>query len=208
MHLSAGQVDCKNHLSECTIHLSEIYKAIDATYVKIRNMQSSVGQVLQVFHLSDCHFYSSQTIGWVKFRTLLLYWISFVGFVFSSLVCLVLCSFRLRAPLSAQSKSFLRPPTVKQDDCSQVKFINSIDPFSFITTGFLVSYTRVGKIVCVCSTIRLKSLVSHTYHNIERALFEIANLFQGHPLKNLNLWHPLKKSEFINLKFMLDMINH
>ena len=62
MHLSIGQVDCKNHLSECAIHLSEIYKA-NATYVKIRNTQSSVGQVLQVFHLSDCHFYSSQTIG-------------------------------------------------------------------------------------------------------------------------------------------------
>ena len=61
MHLSVRQVDCKNHLSECTIHLSEIYKA-NATYVKIRNTQSSVGQVLQVFHLSDCHFYSSQTI--------------------------------------------------------------------------------------------------------------------------------------------------
>ena len=39
-------------------------------YVKIINTQSSVGQVLQVFHLSDCHFYSSQTIGRVKFRTL------------------------------------------------------------------------------------------------------------------------------------------
>ena len=59
MHLSVGQVDCKNHLSECTIHLSDIYKA-NATYVKIRNMQSSIGQVLQVFHLSDCHFYTSQ----------------------------------------------------------------------------------------------------------------------------------------------------
>ena len=69
MHLSVRQVDCKNHLSECTIHLSEIYKA-NATYVKIRNTQSSVGQVLQVFHLSDCHFYSSQTIRRVKFRTL------------------------------------------------------------------------------------------------------------------------------------------
>ena len=69
MHLSVGQVDCKNHLSECTIHLSKIYKA-NATYVKIRNTQSSVGQVLLVFHLSDCHFYSSQTIGRVKFRTL------------------------------------------------------------------------------------------------------------------------------------------
>ena len=71
MHLSVGQVDCKNHLSECTIHfhLSEIYKA-NATYVKIRNMQSSIGQILQVFHLSDCHFYSSQTIGRVKFLTL------------------------------------------------------------------------------------------------------------------------------------------
>ena len=69
MHLSIGQVDCKNHLSECTIHLSEIYKA-NATYVKIRNTQLSIGQVLQVFHLSDCHFYSSQTIGRVKFRTL------------------------------------------------------------------------------------------------------------------------------------------
>ena len=78
MHLSIGQVDCKNHLSKCTIHLSEIYKA-NATYVKIRNMQSSVGQVLQVFHLSDCHFYSSQTIGRVKFRTLQIFssgWIS------------------------------------------------------------------------------------------------------------------------------------
>ena len=72
MHLSVGQMDCKNHLSECTILLSEIYKA-NATYVKIRNTQSSVGQVLQVFHLSDCHFYSSQMIGWVKFRTLLLF---------------------------------------------------------------------------------------------------------------------------------------
>ena len=69
MHLSVRQVDCKNHLSECTIHLSEIHKA-NATYVKIRNTQSSVGQVLQLFHLSDCHFYSSQTIGRVKFRTL------------------------------------------------------------------------------------------------------------------------------------------
>ena len=69
MHLSVVQVDCKNHLSECTIRLSEIYKA-NATYVKIRNMQSSVGQVLQVFHLSDCHLYSSQTIGRVKFRTM------------------------------------------------------------------------------------------------------------------------------------------
>ena len=72
MHLSIGQdrqVDCKNHSSECTIHLSEIYKA-NATYVKIRNTQSSVWQVLQLFHLSDCHFYSSQTIGRVKFRTL------------------------------------------------------------------------------------------------------------------------------------------
>ena len=38
--------------------------------MKIRNTQSSVGQVLQVFHLSDCHFYLSQTIGRVKFRTL------------------------------------------------------------------------------------------------------------------------------------------
>ena len=47
------------HLSKCTIHLSEIYKP-NATYVKIRNMQSSFGQVLQVFHMSDCHFYSSQ----------------------------------------------------------------------------------------------------------------------------------------------------
>ena len=28
MHLSVGQVDCKNHLSECTIHLSEVYKAM------------------------------------------------------------------------------------------------------------------------------------------------------------------------------------
>ena len=27
MHLSIGQVDYKNHLSECTIRLSEIYKA-------------------------------------------------------------------------------------------------------------------------------------------------------------------------------------
>ena len=70
MHLSVGQVGCKNHLSECTIHLSEIYKT-NATYVKIRNTQSSVGQVLQVFHLSDCHFYSSQTMGRVKFQTLL-----------------------------------------------------------------------------------------------------------------------------------------
>ena len=52
MHLSVGQVDCKNHLSECTIHMSEIYKT-NATYVKIINMQSSVRQVLQVFHLSD-----------------------------------------------------------------------------------------------------------------------------------------------------------
>ena len=69
IHLSVGQVDCKNHLSECTIHLSEIYKA-NATYVKIRNMQSSVGHVLLVFHLSDCHFYSSHTIGRVKFWTL------------------------------------------------------------------------------------------------------------------------------------------
>ena len=69
IHLSVGQVDCKNHLSECTIHLSEMYKA-NATYVKIRNMQSSVGQVLHVFHLSDCHFYSSQTIRRVKFQTL------------------------------------------------------------------------------------------------------------------------------------------
>ena len=69
MHLSVGQVDCKNHLSECTIHLSEIYKA-NATYVKIKNTQSSVGQVLQVFHLPDCHFYLSQTIGRVKFQTL------------------------------------------------------------------------------------------------------------------------------------------
>ena len=59
MHLSVRQVDCKNHLSECTIHLSEIYKA-NAIDVKIRNTQSSVGQVLQVFHLSDCHFYSFQ----------------------------------------------------------------------------------------------------------------------------------------------------
>ena len=59
MHLSVGQVDCKNHFSECTIHLSEIYKA-NATYVKIRNTQSSLGQVLRVFHLSDCHFYLSQ----------------------------------------------------------------------------------------------------------------------------------------------------
>ena len=55
MLLSFGQVDCRNHLSECTIHLSEIYKA-NATNVKIRYTQSSVGQVLQVFHLSDCHF--------------------------------------------------------------------------------------------------------------------------------------------------------
>ena len=69
MHLSVGQVECKNHLSECTIHLSEIYKA-NTTYVKIRNMQSSIRQVLQVFHLSDCHFDSSQTIGQVKFGTL------------------------------------------------------------------------------------------------------------------------------------------
>ena len=69
MHLSVGQVDCKNHLSKCIIHLSEIYKA-DATHVKVINTQSSFGQVLQVFHLSDCHFYSSQTIGQVKFRTL------------------------------------------------------------------------------------------------------------------------------------------
>ena len=69
MHLSVRQADCKNHSSESTIHLSETYKA-NATYVKIRNAQSSVGQVLQVFHLSDCYFYSSQTIGQVKFRTL------------------------------------------------------------------------------------------------------------------------------------------
>ena len=69
MHLSVGQVDGKNHLSECTIHLSEIYNA-NATYARKRNMQSSVGEVLQVFHLSDCHFYSSQTIGRVKFWTL------------------------------------------------------------------------------------------------------------------------------------------
>ena len=69
MHLSVGQVDCKNKLSECSIHFSEIYKA-NTIYVKIRNTQSSVRQVLQVFHLSDCHFYSSQTIGRVKFRTL------------------------------------------------------------------------------------------------------------------------------------------
>ena len=59
MHLCVGQVDFQNHFSECTIHLSEIYET-NATYVKIRNTQSSVGQVLQVFHLSDCHFYSSQ----------------------------------------------------------------------------------------------------------------------------------------------------
>ena len=71
MHLSIGQVDCKNQLSECIINLSEIYKA-NATYVKIRNAQS-VGQVLQVFQLSDCHFYLSQTIGQVKFRTLKLH---------------------------------------------------------------------------------------------------------------------------------------
>ena len=70
MPLSGEQVGCKNLLSECTIHLSEIYKA-NATYVKIRNMQSSVGQVLQVFHLSDCHFNSSQMIGRVKFWTLM-----------------------------------------------------------------------------------------------------------------------------------------
>ena len=44
-HLSVGQVHCKNHLSESTIHLSEICKA-NATYKKIRNTQSSVGQVL------------------------------------------------------------------------------------------------------------------------------------------------------------------
>ena len=69
MHLSVRQVDCKNHLSECTIHLSEIYKG-NATGVKIINMQSSFGKVLQAFHLSNCHFYSSQTMGWVKFRTL------------------------------------------------------------------------------------------------------------------------------------------
>ena len=25
MYLSVGQVDCKNHLSECTIHFSEMY---------------------------------------------------------------------------------------------------------------------------------------------------------------------------------------
>ena len=43
-----------------------------ATYLKIRNMQSSIEQVLRVFHLSDCHFfYSSQMIGRVKFRNLL-----------------------------------------------------------------------------------------------------------------------------------------
>ena len=69
MHLSVGQVDCKNHLSECTIYLSEIYKA-NATYVKIRNTQSSVGQALQILHLSDCHFYSSQMVARVKFRAL------------------------------------------------------------------------------------------------------------------------------------------
>ena len=69
MLLSVGQVDCENHLSECTIPLSEIYKG-NVTNVKIRNTHSSVGQVLQVFHLSDCHFYSSQMIGWVKVRTL------------------------------------------------------------------------------------------------------------------------------------------
>ena len=39
MHLSVGQVDYKNHLSKCIIHLSEIYKA-KATYVKIRNTPS------------------------------------------------------------------------------------------------------------------------------------------------------------------------
>ena len=64
----SGKLIIKNHLSECTIDLSEIYKA-NATYAKIRNMQLSVGQVLQVFHLSDCNFYFSQMIGWVKFRT-------------------------------------------------------------------------------------------------------------------------------------------
>ena len=69
MHLSVGQVNCKNHLSKCTIHLPEIYKA-NATYVKIRNTKSSVRQVLQVFHLSNCHFYLSQTIGRVEFWTL------------------------------------------------------------------------------------------------------------------------------------------
>ena len=57
MHLFVGQVDCKNHFSQCTMHLSEIYKA-GATNVKIRNKQSSIG------------IYSSQTIGRVKFRTL------------------------------------------------------------------------------------------------------------------------------------------
>ena len=68
MHLSVRQVDCKYHLSECTIHLSEVYKA-NATYVKIRYAVVR-RTILQVFHLSDCHFYSSQTIRWVKFRTL------------------------------------------------------------------------------------------------------------------------------------------
>ena len=68
-NLSIREVNCKNHLSECTIHLFETYKA-NATYVKIRSVQSSVGQVLQVFHLYDCHFYWSQTIRRVKFRTL------------------------------------------------------------------------------------------------------------------------------------------
>ena len=53
MHLSIGQADCKNHLSECTISLSEIYKA-NASYVKIRNTQSSVGQVLTMTVLF-CH---------------------------------------------------------------------------------------------------------------------------------------------------------
>ena len=69
MHLSIGQVDCKNNSFKCTNLLSVIFKA-NATYVKIRNTQSSVGQVLWVFHLSDCNFYSSQTIRRVKFRTL------------------------------------------------------------------------------------------------------------------------------------------
>ena len=78
LQASKFQIECTCPLGKWIVKItcpnvpftwSEIYKA-NATYVKIRNTQSSIGHVLQVFHLSDCHFYSSQTIGRVKFQTL------------------------------------------------------------------------------------------------------------------------------------------
>ena len=61
IHMSAGQIDCENPLSECTAPLC----AIHVPYIQmeewndVSEIQSSNGQQLLVFHMSNCHIYGS-----------------------------------------------------------------------------------------------------------------------------------------------------